>query len=221
MEEIPIGEEVLAGTFFLNRHPIIILFDLGASHNFMSSIYTKKAKLLLVALRMPYMISTPRGRVDTDWLVCRALLDLAGRVFETGLIVLNGQGVDVILGMSLMKWHKATLDISAQLVHLNSPVYGKVTLHLLAISHIKAYLHHVVERKIEDIQVLREFLDVFPNDLSGMPPERAIEFTIELQPGTAPIAKSLYRMTPVELAEQKIQLQYLLNKGYIHTSTSP
>jgi hypothetical protein len=60
--------------------------------------------------------------VDADRLVRRAPLDLAGRVFETDLIVLNGQGLDVILRMSWMKWHKATLDISVQLVHLNSPM---------------------------------------------------------------------------------------------------
>jgi predicted aspartyl protease len=55
------GEEVLAGMFFLNEHPIIILFDSGASHNFMSSTCAKKAKLSLVALRAPYVISTPGG----------------------------------------------------------------------------------------------------------------------------------------------------------------
>jgi hypothetical protein len=80
-------------------------------------------------------------------------------------------------------------------VHLNSPVYGKVTLHMPAISHIKASLHHVVERRLEDIHVGREFPDVFPDDLSGMPPERAIEFKIELQPDTAPISKAPYKMS--------------------------
>jgi hypothetical protein len=59
--EIPMGEEVLAGTFFLNEHPIMILFDSGASYNFMSSTYAKKAKLSLVASRAPYVISTPGG----------------------------------------------------------------------------------------------------------------------------------------------------------------
>jgi hypothetical protein len=65
-----------------------------------------------------------------------------------------------------MKWHKAILDIAARLVHLNSPVHGKVTLHLPAVSHIKASLHHVVELKLEEIHVVREFSDDFP----GMPP---------------------------------------------------
>jgi hypothetical protein len=180
VEEIPMGEEVLVGTFFLNGRPIVILFDSEASHNFMSFIYAKKAKLSLVTSRMPYAISTLGGRVDVDRLVRRAPLDLVGRVFETDLIVLNGQGLDVILRMSWMKWHKATLDISARLVQMNSPVYGKVTLYLTMISRTKTSLHHVAELKLEDIHVVREFLDVFPDDLARMPPKKAIEFKIEL-----------------------------------------
>jgi hypothetical protein len=189
--EIPTGEEVLAGTFFLNERPIIILFDSGASHDFMSSTCAKKARLTLMASGAPYVISTPGGRVDADRIVQKVPLDLSGRVFETDLIVLSGQGIDVILEMSRMKWHKAVLDISARLVHLNSPMYEKVTLHLPAISRIKASLHHVVERRLEDIHVVHEF----PDDLPGMPPERAIEFKIELQPGTAPISKAPYKIS--------------------------
>jgi hypothetical protein len=146
---------------------------------------------------------------------------MAGRVFQTDLIILSGQGIDVILGMSWMKWHKAVLDISVILVHLNSSTYGKVTLHLPGISRIKTSLHHMVERKIEEIHVVREFSDVFPDDLSGMPPERAIEFKIELQPSTTPISKSPYRITLVELAELKVQLKELLDKGFTHPSSSP
>jgi hypothetical protein len=120
-----------------------------------------------------------------------------------------------------MKWHKAVLDISARLVHLNSPVYGKVTLHLPVINRIKASLHHVVERRLEDIHVVHEFPDVFPDDLLGMPPKRAIEYKIELQPGTAPISKAPYKMSREELSELKIQLKDLLDKGFIHPSSSP
>jgi hypothetical protein len=76
---------------------------------------------------------------------------------KNGLIILRGQGIDVILGMSWMKMHKTVLDIADQLVHLNPPMYGKVILHLPAISRIKVSLHHVVELKLEDIHVIREF----------------------------------------------------------------
>jgi hypothetical protein len=110
-----------------------------------------------------------------------------------------------MLGMSWIKMHKAVFHIASQLVHLNSPVYRKVILHLPTISRIKASLHHV-ELKLEEIPVIREFSYVFPNNMPRLPPKRAVEFKIELQPGTAPIAKSLYWMTPVELAELKNQL---------------
>jgi hypothetical protein len=79
----------------------------------------------------------------------------------------------------------------------------------------------MVELMLEDIHVVQKFLDIFPDDLPRMPRERPIEFKIELQPGTAPISKSLYQMTHVELAELKIQLQDLLDKGHIRLSTSP
>jgi hypothetical protein len=119
-----------------------------------------------------------------------------------------------------MKMRRAVLDIAGRLVHLDSPIYGKVILHLPAISHINASLYHVVELKLEDIHVVHEFLDVFPDDLPGIPPERAIEFKIELQSGTAPIAKAPYKMSPMELKELNFQLHGLLDKGYIHPSTS-
>jgi hypothetical protein len=154
MEEIPTGEEVLAGTFFLNEHPVIILFDSGASHDFISSTCAKKAMLSMVATEAPYVISTPGVRVDVDRIIHKAPLDLARRVFSTDLIILKGQGLDAILGMSWMKVHRTVLDIADRLVHLDSPMYGKVIFHLSTISHIKTSLHHVVELKLEDIHVV-------------------------------------------------------------------
>jgi predicted aspartyl protease len=90
MDGIPTGEKVFAGTFFLNERPIIILFDSGASHDFMSSTCAKKARLTLMASGVPYVISTPGGRVDADRIVRKVPLDLSGRVFETDIIVLSG-----------------------------------------------------------------------------------------------------------------------------------
>jgi hypothetical protein len=154
MDGIPTGEEVLAGTSFLNERPIIILFDFGASHDFMSSVCAKMASLILMASGAPYVISTPGGRVDTDHIAQKVPLELFGKVFSTSIIILSGQGIDDILGMSWMKMHKVVLDIAARLVYLNFPMYGKVTLHLPAISRIKASLHHVVERRLEDIHMV-------------------------------------------------------------------
>jgi predicted aspartyl protease len=107
---------VLAGMFSLNEHPVIILLDSGASHDFIRSTCAKKAMLSTVTAEALYVISTPGGRVDADWIVRIAPLMLVERVFSTDLIILKGQGLDVILGMSWMKLHRAVLDIAVRLV---------------------------------------------------------------------------------------------------------
>ncbi|KAL0536903.1 hypothetical protein IC582_025866 [Cucumis melo] len=88
------------------------------------------------------------------------------------------------------------------------------------------FLAHIVvvqreKLKPEDVSVVKEFLDVFPDDLSGLPPDREIKFTIELLPGTTPISQAPYRMAPSELKELKMQLQEHVDKGYIRPSVSP
>jgi hypothetical protein len=92
--------------------------------------------------------------VDADWIVQKAPLQLSRRIFSTNLIILSGQVIDVIVGMSWMKLLKVVLDIASRLIHLDSLMYGKVILHLPAISRIKASLHHVVELKLDDIHVV-------------------------------------------------------------------
>jgi hypothetical protein len=82
-------------------------------------------------------------------------------------------------------------------------------------------VHHTVAQNLEDIPVACEFPDVFSEDLPGMPPDRDVEFIIELQPGTTPISRRPYNMTLKELAELKVQLDELLDKGYICPSSSP
>jgi len=74
---------------------------------------------------------------------------------------------------------------------------------------------------INTIPVVSEFVDVFPEEIAGLPPEREIEFGIELIPGTAPISKTPYRMAPAELKELKAQLEDMLEHGFIRPSTSP
>jgi hypothetical protein len=148
-------------------------------------------------------------------------LELAGRVFSTTLIILEGQGIDVILGMHWMKMHRVVLDIFARLVHLDSPIYDKVSLQLPPVAHLQASVYAAIAKSLDEIDVVREYPNVFPDDLPGMPPHRAIEFKIELQSGTAPVYKRPYPMAWNEMAELKTQLQELLDKGYIRPNCSP
>jgi hypothetical protein len=215
IEEIPPGEEVLIGTFFLFEHPIIILFDSRASHDFMSLACAQKTKFTLWAANAPYSISTPGSRVVVDRMVHKIPLELAGRAFLTSLIILEGQQIDVILGMNWMKPHKVVLDISARLVHLDSPNLDKISLQLPPVARLQASVHAIIAKSLDEIPVVHEYPDVFPDDLPGMPPDRAIEFKIELQLGTTPIYKRPYPMAPNEMAEIKTQLQNCLIRGIV------
>ena len=86
-----------------------------------------------------------------------------------------------------------------------------------------AYLGETQKERtlVDEIPVVREFLDVFPNDISGLPPDREVEFTIDLIPGIEPFSIPPYMMAPRELRELKAQLEELLSKGFIRPSISP
>jgi hypothetical protein len=221
MEDIPEGKQVLAGTFSLKGYPVVILFDSGATHNFISKAYTQKCQLMIEHISTPYLIHMPGGNITTKQLVMTTPLKLADRLFKTNLISLEGQGIDVILGMGWMKGHKAVLDIAARTVHLKSSSFGSVTLQLPSSTSATSSLHHTTAQNLEDILVVHEFPDVFPEDLPGMPLDRDVEFTIELQPSTTLISRRPYKMTLKELAKLKVQLKELLDKGYIRLSSSP
>jgi hypothetical protein len=178
MEAIPEGEQVLAGTFSLGVCPNVILFDSGATHDFISKAYTQKHQLPIAHTHTPYKIGAPGGDIITRQVVLSIPLSLAGRVYKTSLIVLNGQLIDVILGMSWMKEHKALLDTAACTVQLDSPVHGIIVLQLSTHPVTVSSLHHLAAPSLEDIHVAHEYPDVFLDDLPGMPPDRDVEFTI-------------------------------------------
>jgi hypothetical protein len=131
---------------------------------------TQKQQLAIEYMHTPYMISTLGGKIFTRQVVVNPSLNLGGRVYKTCLVVLEGQGIDVILGMNWMKRHRALLDTAARIVHLDSPENGGVTLQLALTPVTTIVVHHTA----------CEFSIVFPEDLSGMPPDWYVEFTIEL-----------------------------------------
>jgi hypothetical protein len=192
MEAIPEGAQVLTGTFSLGGRPIIILFESGATHDFISKSYTQKHQLPIAHTHTPYKIGTPGGDIITTQVILSIPLSFMGRVYKTSLIVLDGQRIDVILGMSWMKEHKALLDTVARTKQLDSLIHGITVLQLLMHPVTASSLHHLTAPSLEDIPVPREY----PDDLPGRPLDRDVEFTIELQPGMSPISKRSYKMTP-------------------------
>jgi hypothetical protein len=118
---------------------------------------------------------------------------LAERDFPTNMIVLKGQDIDLILGMNWLAQHKAILNTDLRTIRLS---YGQeeILLSIPVAILAKPYgrIYEAIISEIQDIPVVCEFPDVFPEDLPGLPPERDIEFVIELKPGMAPISRRSY-----------------------------
>jgi hypothetical protein len=116
MEDIPKGEQVLTGIFSLNGHPAVIVFDSGATHDFISKACIQKSQLAIQHMSTLYLIKTSGDKICTNQLVKNAPLNLGGKEYKTCLIVLEGQGIDIILGMGWMKVDKALLDTATRVV---------------------------------------------------------------------------------------------------------
>jgi hypothetical protein len=216
----PHGEPVMMGTFLVANHPAIILFDSGASHTFMSKKFVEQHCIPYHESKEGFKIQSPGGHIFTREVAFQVPVTLAGWDFPTNMIVLKGQDIDVILGMNWLAQHKATLNTDQRTIRL-SHNQEEILLSIPISTKTTGRLYEAIILEIKDIPIVCEFPNVFPEDLPGLPPERDVEFVIELKPNTAPISRRSYRMPPNELAELKIQLQDLLEKGFIRPSSPP
>ncbi|KAL0551590.1 hypothetical protein IC582_010679 [Cucumis melo] len=235
---------VVTGTLPVLGHYALVLFDSGSSHSFISSAFVSHARLEVEPLHHVLSVSTPSGECMLSREKVKACqIEIAGHVIEVTLIVLDMLDFDVILGMDWLAANHASIYCSRKEVTFNPPSMasfkfkggGSKSLPQV-ISAIRAskllsqgtwgILASVVDTREVDVSlssepVVRDYPDVFPEELPGLPPHREVEFAIELEPGTVPISRALYRMAPAELKELKVQLQELLDKGFIRPSVSP
>jgi hypothetical protein len=221
LEEVPEGAPIMIGIFSVYNQPALILFDSGASHSFISQKFSAKCQLPFHHSKGSFMIATPGGKIVTNQLNQSVPIQPGSHIVKTTLLVLGLENVDIILGANWMTLHHVVLDVASRIVEINSPFCGSYTLILPSQGSTQSCTFSMTELPLKKIRVVCEYADVFPDELPGMPPDRDIEFAIELQPGTTPISKRPYRMPPTELAELKKQLQELLDKGFIRPSTSP
>ena len=131
-------------------------------------------------MKIPYVIRAPGAQLHTHRIIPSVSLDLGGKIFQSKPIVLPSQGIDVILGMNWMKEHCVILDTSSRVIQLNSPTNGPMYIHLSQHEIPTGAVYHLEAKTLEEILVVCEYLDMFPEDLPGMPPGRDIEFVIEL-----------------------------------------
>jgi hypothetical protein len=210
----------------VNDNNPIVLFDSGASHSFVAASFVQKYNMPLLMLKNQMIVSSPGGDMHA-WHVCSKIsILIRGVEFLANLIVLESKGIDMILGMDWLSKHNGLIDCAKKATRL-TPSSGK-ELEYVAENLVmdkaasnRIVLNHLDAVSTLDIRTTSKFLDDFPEELPGMPPDREIEFVIELVPSTTPIFKRPYRLAANQLAELKKQLQELLDKGYIRPSASP
>jgi hypothetical protein len=225
-EAIQDAQDVAVGMFPVESYTAKVLFYTGATHSFVSASWVESHNIPIEPMIPPLRVNSVGGKVQFDRICPNLRIEIRGIDFPASLVVMGTQGLDVILGMNWLHGNQATVSCDKRTVKLVSPSGKEVVTKLYLPKLEEGACHHLsVDDKesnpIEAVRIVLDFPDVFPEELPGMPPERKVEFAIELIPGTAPISKRAYQLSRPELVELKKQIDELLEKGYIKPSTSP
>jgi hypothetical protein len=198
------GADIAIGMFYINAIPSAILFDSGATHSFISARYANTYELPLQNMKTAMIVITPKGPVDANYMTHRLTLTIMGREFWATPIVLEESSIDLILGMSWLRKAKAVIHCARGTVELTSSKGERFEVEITITASTRPAVFLVDGKFVgNNIRVVRDFPDVFLEELPGMPPDREVEFVIDLLPGTTPISKWLYRMSVEELKELK------------------
>jgi hypothetical protein len=202
--------------FYINAIPATILFDSSATHSFMSARYANTNEIPLKIMKSPMIVITSKGHVEANHMTHKLTLTIMGREFEATAIILEASSIDLILGMSWLRKAKAIIHCGRGTIELTSPKRERFDVEITVTTSTRRATFFIdVEFVGNNIRVVRDFSDVFPEELPGMPPDREVEFVIDLLPGTAPISKWPYKMSIEELKELKKQLKELQEARYI------
>ncbi|GJZ85577.1 putative reverse transcriptase domain-containing protein [Tanacetum coccineum] len=228
-----------------------MLFDSGADRSFVSNTFSAFLDIIPSALDASYAVELADGRTSKTNTVLRGYtLGLLGHPFNIDLMPIELGSFDIIIGMDWLAKNHAVIVCDEKIVCIpyeneilivqgdKSNKEKKSTLSI--ISCIKAqkyiekgwqlFLAHVMmkenkdkskEKQLEDVPTVRDFPEVFPEDLPGLPPIRQVEFQIDLVPSDAPVARAPFRLAPSEMEELSTQIQELSDKRFIRPSSSP
>ncbi|GJX08939.1 putative nucleotidyltransferase, ribonuclease H [Tanacetum coccineum] len=215
---------VVTGTYSLNNLYTTVLFNSGADFSFISTKFAPLLNAKPSIANPEYVIEVANGRKEEfNIIFCGYRLELGDSMFLIDLIPLGQGSFDVIVGMDWLSNQKAVIVCHEKIVRI--PVEGGKVLYVQGERNVRKtktlMSTKANEPTLSDIPIVRDFEDVFPDDLSGLPPQRQVEFHIDLIPGATPVAKSPYRLAPSEMQELSEQLQELQDKGFIRPSHSP
>jgi hypothetical protein len=193
-EEAQQAPDVVLGMFLASSQPATILFDSGASHSFISSSFGAKHSLPIATMKHTMLVSSPGGEMRKKHICPAVSISIRGVDFPSNLILLDSKGIDIILGMDWWSKYDRVIQCVRKAVKLTKKDITLVEFVAMVQSGPDRKLNHTKAIALEDIRVVQDYPDVFPEELPGISPDRDIELLIELLPGTPPISKRPYRM---------------------------
>nr|GEV03752.1 putative reverse transcriptase domain-containing protein [Tanacetum cinerariifolium] len=213
---------VVTGTFLLNNRYASILFDIGADRSFISIAFSSLIDIIPITLDHGYDVdlANEMGSFDViigiDWLVKHYVVivcdeKLVRVPFNNETLIFHGDGSN--------NRHESRLNIISCTETQKYLLKG--CLVFLAHVTMKGAEDKSKEKRLEDVPIVQDFPEVFPEDLSSISPTRQVEFQIDLIPGAAPVVRAPYRLAPSEMKELSNQLKELSDKGFIRPSSSP
>ncbi|GKA87781.1 putative reverse transcriptase domain-containing protein [Tanacetum coccineum] len=246
-----LDSNVVTGTFLLNSGYASILFDTGADRSFVSTAFSSQIDITPTALDHYYDVELADGRIiGLNTILRGCTLNILNHPFNIDLMPVELGSFDAIIGMDWLVKYQAIIFCAEKIVRIpwgneTLIVHGDGSnqgyeAHLYIISYTKTHEYMLKgcpvflanintketddkseEKRLEDVPIVRDFPDVFPEDLPGLPLTRQVEFQIDLIPGAAPVARAPYRLAPSEMKELSEQLKELSGKGFIRPSSSP
>nr|GFC99395.1 hypothetical protein [Tanacetum cinerariifolium] len=183
---------VMTSTFLLNDHCASILFDTGADKSFVSTAFSSLININPSTLYYSYDVELADGQI----------IGIVRVPFEDETLIIRCDGSNNENQLNLISCTK-----TRKYLLKGYPVF-------LANITTKTIKDKSKEKQLKDVPIVRDFFEVFPEDLPGLPPTRQVEFQIDLIPGAAPLARAPYRLAPSEMKELSDQLQELSDKGF-------
>ena len=204
----------------LNSHPANVMFDCGATHSFVSRTFINRLGRSIGKLARPMVIEVADNRTIYVTDVYRGCtLEFSGVEFPIDLIPIAMRELCVIVGLDWLDAFDAEILCRKKQVRVQNPRGGELIIQgespRLAIASCSSAV------ALDEVPIVSDYSDVFPDELPGLPPVRQVEFRIDLVPGATPVAKSPYRLAPPEMKELQEQLRELSEKGFIRPSSSP
>nr|GEV08166.1 putative reverse transcriptase domain-containing protein [Tanacetum cinerariifolium] len=200
---------VLTGMFLLNHCPARTLFDSGADRSFVSISFASMLNISSIKLDTTYNIEmADENLISTNTVIQGCTLTLLNQPFKIDLMPIKLGSFDVVIGMDWLSNYHAKIIYDEKVIHI--PIKDETLIIRGQVREKKSD-----EKRLENIPVVREFLDVIPEELPGLPPVRQVEFQIDLISRATPVARAPYRLAPLKMQELSNQLQELADRGFI------